>query len=280
MDALLGKPGDVGRGLDARLTHEHARFIDEVNKPQGMADIGNHGPQVAVVDAQQAVGRVREPDVRADAEEIVHIVDFDEDGQLELLGEDHQVHQFRLGETFSDEQDGVSPGSPAFPELPAVDDEVLAEDGQGHDCLDAFDVGEVPAEEMLICEAGDGRGTAGVVALGDELRTKTIASVLGTDQTGGRALAFNLGDDRGGARFRVPGDRPEKVAWRLGLGDQSFKTTHGDAGFGFIYLGPLGFDDLPEDRGWIRAVVCIHVHCAHCCLLLGCQRSGRRGIGR
>ena len=56
-----------------------------------MVEVGGHGGEVAVVDAEQAVASVREADVRADLEEGVDGVYLDECGELQLRGEDEEV---------------------------------------------------------------------------------------------------------------------------------------------------------------------------------------------
>ncbi len=91
--ALAIQSRDVLRGFDPGFTDEDGRFIDEIDETEGVADIGLHGAQVSIVDTEEAIGRVWEPDMRPNTQQVFHVVDFDERGQLELLRQDEQVNE-------------------------------------------------------------------------------------------------------------------------------------------------------------------------------------------
>jgi len=61
--------------------------------------------------------------------EAVHLVDFDEGGEMQFGGENLQVDHHGVGEDFGDE-DGIGPAA-GFVDLIGVDDEVFAENGRG-----------------------------------------------------------------------------------------------------------------------------------------------------
>src|SRR5687767_7013872 len=61
-DAGFGKFFDVLTGVDAALAHQDAWVFDELEHPERVTKIGLERPQVAVVDAEQAVAAVRETD--------------------------------------------------------------------------------------------------------------------------------------------------------------------------------------------------------------------------
>lgn len=107
--------GEVLGFGDAGFGDEDGGVFDHVDEAQGVGDVGGHALEVAVVDAQQGVARFGEADVGQDAEEVVGGVDLEQDGELELVGEDHEVEQFGLAQAFGDEEDGVGPRRRGFP---------------------------------------------------------------------------------------------------------------------------------------------------------------------
>ena len=98
---------DVGLGFDAGLGDEDLFVFDEFGEAEGGVEVGVEGFEVAVVDAEEAVGAHGDSDDGADAEEAVEFVDFDEGGEAEFGGEDLQVEDHGVGEDFGDEEDGV-----------------------------------------------------------------------------------------------------------------------------------------------------------------------------
>lgn len=196
-DASAAEASEVGGGADAGFADEEAWVVDEFGEPEGVGEVDAHGGEVAVVDAEEGVGGVGEADVGLDAEEFVEPVDFEEDGHAELLGEDEEVDEVGLAEAFGDEEDGIGAGGAALVDLPGVEDEVFAEDGEGDGVADASDEGEVAGKERRIGEAGDRRGAVGVIPSGDVFRAEIRGVVFVADPSGGGALAFDLGDDGG-----------------------------------------------------------------------------------
>ncbi len=49
-----------------------------------MAEVGGHGFEITIIDAEQHVAGVWESDMGSNFEEGVHIVDFDEGGHFEF----------------------------------------------------------------------------------------------------------------------------------------------------------------------------------------------------
>ena len=88
-DARVPEVSQIVGGLDPRLAHEDGRVVDQVQEAEGVVEVHLLGGQVAVVDAEKE-GGVRKTDMGADAEEVLELVDLEQDGQAELLGEDQQ----------------------------------------------------------------------------------------------------------------------------------------------------------------------------------------------
>lgn len=244
MDAGFVEFGEVLGFGDARLGDEDGGVFDHVDEAQGVGDVGGHAFEVAVVDAQEGVARFGEADVRQDAEEVVRRMDLEQDGELELVGEDHEVEQFGLAQALGDEEDGVGPGGAALPDLVGVDDEVLAEDGEGHFVADAVDVFEFAGEEAFVGEAGDRRGPGVVILSGDGDGVKGIVIlVFGPDPAGGGAFALDLGDDGGSGVFFAAGDSGEEVARASAFGSAFFECFEG-----LLVLAQANFFDLVVDN--------------------------------
>ena len=140
-----------------------------------MREVGLHGLQVAVVDAQQRVAGVGEADVVADLQQPVDVMGLDDGRHVQLAGQDHHVQQMAFLDHVGDEQQGVGAGGSRLPDLVLIDDEVLAEHGQRHRLADLLDVPEVPAEVPFVGEARN-RGRSGLVVLsGDADRIEVVA---------------------------------------------------------------------------------------------------------
>lgn len=102
-----------------------------------------------------------------DAEVVFGVVELEERGHVEFVGEDEEVDEFGEVEALADEEDGVGAGGAGFVDLVLVEDEVFAEDGECGGVFDALDVGEVSGEEAFVGEAGDGGGAGVLVGGGD-----------------------------------------------------------------------------------------------------------------
>lgn len=74
--AVVAQAFEIVGGFDARLADEDGAVVDVVGEAEGVVEIDGHGRQVAVVDAEQAVGAVWEAHVGADAEDILHLMYF------------------------------------------------------------------------------------------------------------------------------------------------------------------------------------------------------------
>lgn len=191
-------------GADAGLADEDRAVWDLVGQCDGVADVGVHPRQVAVVDAQETRCWGCGLDNGEDPAEVLGRVDLDKGRHPLIMGYIDAYFQEGGVETLGDEKDGVGAGGTAFEDLPRVDDEVFAEDWEVGGVFDGIEERELAAEGGLVCEATDG-GRSGVgVGPGDAGWVEARAGVgvgrvvFGSDEAGGGALAFDLGDDAGG----------------------------------------------------------------------------------
>ncbi len=121
---------DVGAGFDAAFGDEDFFVGDEFAELQRGVEIGLHGFEVAVIDAEQTAGVLGIFYEVADTLERLGLVDFEQDGQVEREGGFEQLGELIGGEGFGDEEYGVGTGSAGFENLVRVDDEILAQDGE------------------------------------------------------------------------------------------------------------------------------------------------------
>ena len=212
-----------------------------------MVEVGGHGAEVAIVDAEQAVAGVGEADVGADAEQGVDVVDFDEGGELQLGGEDEQVDELALGETICDEEDGVGAVDAGFVELIGVDDEILAEDGEWDFGADLLEVGQFALEVFPIGETTDGDGAGVVVLAGDGDGVEVFA-----DESGGGAGLFDFGDDVDVGV--LGGDGFEEVTGPGALFCLIDEGIDGDGGFGKVHFASFVGDNPVEYVCHVRSV--------------------------
>ena len=131
--------------------------VQQARQPGGRSDVHLHRRQVAVVDPQDAVALLREPDQAADRQQRIHVVDLQQHGHAQLARGDHQVHQVARRQRLGDQQDRVGPGGPRLVHLPQIDDEVLAQHRQRHRLLDLCDVFEPALEVLLVGQDADRR---------------------------------------------------------------------------------------------------------------------------
>ena len=61
-------------------------------------------------------------------------MEFHQRGHVEFVREPQEILEFVFREAFGDQKDRIGSRSASFPDLVFIDDEVLAEDWQGHLC--------------------------------------------------------------------------------------------------------------------------------------------------
>lgn len=236
-------------GLDAGFADEDGGVVDEIQEAEGVVEIDVHAGEIAVIDAQEGVGGVWKADVGANADEVFHGVDLQEDGEAKFVSQDHHVDELAFAQTFGDEEDGIGPGGAAFVQLPGIDEEVFAEDGDGDGVFDTFKEGEVATEKVFIGEAGDRPCAGAFIPLCDVFWGKIITGVFGTDQAGRGAHAFDLCDDGDIGDILAMGDGIEEIAG-LGGGEGGladfFQRSGGLAGSD---LAVLVRDDVAQHGG-------------------------------
>ena len=121
---------------------------------------------------------MREADhVVADAHQVVEVVHLDQAGHVQLGGQDLQVDQLAGLEALGDQQDRIGAGGAGLVDLPGVDDEILAQDGQLHRVADRLDVLELALEILLVGQDAEGVGAGGFVGLGDRRRGRSPARI-------------------------------------------------------------------------------------------------------
>ena len=241
---VLAKSKQILAGPNSGLAHQHPGILHQIEHAEGMRKIGGHGVQIAIIDPEQRIARMRETDVIEHAAEIVDRVDFDQGRHPQFGGEDLEIDHLTLAQTFGDQQDRVGPRRPGFPDLIFVDDEVFSEHRKRHPVLDPLDESEIASEVMLVGEATDRRRPARVVAFGDVGRIEVLP-----DHARGGALALHFGDHAKVSRFSVGHHRPKEVSWPLQVRDAILDRLERGPRSGFFHFDPLSGHDLVEHAG-------------------------------
>ena len=81
-----------------------------------------------------------ESDVGSHAEQVLEFVDLEQHSHLEPLSEDEHIDEFGFFEAFGDQEDGVGTVCSGLPDLPGVDNEVLAQNWQRNGLSDSLNV--------------------------------------------------------------------------------------------------------------------------------------------
>ena len=125
-------------------------------KTHGGIHVHPEGAQVAIVDANEVATEIQR------ASEFVVIVHLTEHVEGQSAGDRMQAAQLLAGERSDDEENGVGVMGARFQQLELVDDEVLAQAGQGGGSGGLGQVGDGALKEFLVGEhrerGGAGRG--------------------------------------------------------------------------------------------------------------------------
>ena len=140
-------------GLDPGLGDEVDVGGDEWFKFDGVVEVGGHGGEVSVVDAEEDsfVGGGFEDG--EDALKVCLGVDFEEGGHVEFVDLFDERGDLGVCEALGDEEDGVGLDGAGLGDLVGVDDEVFAEDWEIDGLFDLGDEVWVASEELLVGEA-------------------------------------------------------------------------------------------------------------------------------
>ena len=180
-------------------------------------------------------------------------------------------------EAFRDEQDRVGAMGTGFVDLVWIDHEVLAEDREIDFVLDEAQESQVPAEELFVCEAGNGRCACLGVLLRDDCRIKPILVLLSADEPSAWAAPFDLRNDSHGWMPWVVDNRREEIARWFSVRSSGLKFIEWDRRSLGIHLLTLVGNDLGEDRWDFFGIL----HLVHYCGRIGrrCTRSDGAGRG-
>ena len=167
-------------------------------------------------------------------------VDLDEGGEPDALGGMVQISQPRLLQGGGDQEHGIRPRRPRFPELILVQDEFLAENRQVDGGADGHEVLERAAEVFLIGEDGDGGGSRrGIVTSLARGVERGVQRALG-----GRS-ALHFGDEPDPAGGGGP-ERRLELAGRTEPAARRFERGQGPRGADLPELFELVGDDVVE----------------------------------
>ncbi len=159
---LAQLPYRFGTG-DAAFRHQERAGGQEGSDAEGVLHVGVERAQVAVVHAQH---------VRFFGSRIVQFpfaVHFQQHFQSQFAGLAGQRGIFADGERRGDEQHGVGPYQPCLVELVFVDDEFLAQDGDGHHGAGRADEVRRSAEVVRVGQDGKGGGPGFGVCGGNDV---------------------------------------------------------------------------------------------------------------
>ena len=222
----------VGGGLDAALADQQAALADHRRQAAGGLQVDLERAQVAVVDAEDAGGRV-EGDF-----DLGFVVDFDQGLEAAGVGRVEQAPVVVATQGRHDEEDGIGAGHHGFVDLGLVHDEVLAQHRDVHRLADAGHEVEVAVEEAFVGQHRDRAGPGGRIA--HRLRDRVDAR---RDHPGRGRGPLDLGDQAQSER-RVP---------RQGAVQRAEAGTAGGGGAQFVGarhhrgdLGALVGDDFSQ----------------------------------
>ncbi len=211
----------------------------------GVIDVRDERAQVAIVDADKS--RIQ----GEDAVEIPGVIEFDEGGHP--VGEDRfvQIREFRAGEAFGDEQNGIGSGRAGFDDLVLIEDEILSQHRDRDFAADRDQKIEMPLKEVLVCQDAETVRAALLVDFrdGDGIE-------VGADESGGGRRFLDFGDesDRGdegdGVLCLQAGD---EITDGRGIREKRLEFGEGHARFGRGDFGSLVGDDFGEGvlHGWV-----------------------------
>ena len=185
-----GQAAHVVGALHARLPDEHDARRRQRRQLLRAGDIGGQGPQVPVVDADDARAQPRRP---------VHLLgraDLREDLHAQVRGQVGELAVDVVGHHGEHEQDRVRPQRAGGQHLNGVDDEVLAQHRRVHRRAHGRQVLEGAVETVGLGQHGDGRRPGGVGA-GEPGRV--VVGADGAARGGGRLALHDEGRARRGA---------------------------------------------------------------------------------
>ena len=204
-----GQAAHVVGALHARLPDEHGARRRQRRQLLRAGDIGGQGPQVPVVDADDARAQPRRP---------VHLLgraDLREDLHAQVRGQVGELAVDVVGHHGEHEQDRVRPQRAGGQHLNGVDDEVLAQHRRVHRRAHGRQVLEGAVEAVGLGEHGDGRRPGGVGA-GEPGRV--VVGADGAARGGGRLALHDEGRARGGALAGAGAQGVGEGAGRAGRG--------------------------------------------------------------
>lgn len=240
---------DVGGAMDSAFGDEDGVRAG-AGKPEasgqafGGTEVDLEQVEVAVVDADEG---------RADVQGAVQfgfVVNFDEHGEAGGAAEVVEPPQAVVVENGGDEEDGVGAPLDGFGDLSFVDDEVLAEEGEGDGGSDLAEVGEGALEEFFVGEHRETVGAGGFVIAGDGDGIE-----VGSDDAGGGGGFFDFGDEADSAAAGV-GEGGGEVAGTEGVAalDEGAEVLRGGwLGGEERDLALFLFDDGVEDGHALEA---------------------------
>jgi hypothetical protein len=123
MEASGAESGKIIVSAQAGFADGYAGIRDALDQLEGSLDAQVQGLQVAIVDADDA-GFSGEGAV-----ELCGCVNFHDGFHADLTAEGDEVAEKLIAESGHDKQEAVSVVRARFPDLPGIEDEVLAKDG-------------------------------------------------------------------------------------------------------------------------------------------------------
>lgn len=144
---------EVLAGFDSRFGDEVDVWWDAWFEFDGVVEVGGHGGEVSVVDAEEDAFVWGGFEDGEDALKVCLGVDFEEGGHVEFVDLFDERGDLGVCEALGDEEDGVGLDGAGLGDLVGVDDEVFAEDWEIDGLFDLGDEVWVASEELLVGEA-------------------------------------------------------------------------------------------------------------------------------
>lgn len=170
IEASAAELPEIRMGAQAGFGDGEAVFGNMLDKLERRLHAHGKGFQVAIVDAD---------DASFDGQGTVEFgarMDFNKRFHVEFAAKGDEVAEKRVAESGDDEKKAVGIVGAGFPDLPSIEDEILAEGGQDHFLASLAKILERAAEEFAFGENGESGGASGLERFGECYWVKGIAN--------------------------------------------------------------------------------------------------------
>jgi len=219
-------------GAEAGFADGDAIVRDAFDQFERSLDADVERLEVAVVDTDDAAA------YGEGAAEFLGRVNFHERLHSKLTAEGDEVAKRIVAQHGGHEQEAVRIVRASFPDLPGIEDKILAENGKIHGFSSVAEIFQRAAKKFRFGEDGERNGARGFERGGQGGRIERLAQ-----HTVGRGSRLELGEDVESMARKRSG----KVANRRGRFDPVFQCRFGQYFFAVFDLGAARLENAVED---------------------------------